>query len=440
MSRDIDRRSRGSVRIVGLAVLTLASFTGCAGESQDQTTVVTADIRLTANDVRCLVLKAVGTTTVTQQTDVEGETSSTLTVSGIPVGSVTFTASAYSVKCASTGSNSATYVSDPITQTVAAGMPLNLVFTMRPASAMGTGAVVFDFPNVHGRTTEFPDLLPNGNFGIVAGVDGNMWFTMVNFGVGYISTDGVIQSNLPYAIPSPTAQDIAADTFGYVWFISSERNALVRMSAADTYAEFIIPTAGAAPKGLTAGPDGNMWFTENATNKIGKLSVLGTFTEYNIPTANAGAQKITAGPDGNLWFTEGLASKVAKITTGGTITEYATPSTTSLPVAIVAGADGNLWITETTKNKVAKVTTSGAFTEYTLPTANSYPNGMTRGPDGNLWAALNIGGVDKITPAGVITEYPFPDKFNPPNSIAAGPDGNLWMVSTTSNTITRMTP
>ena len=37
--------------------------------------------------------------------------------------------------------------------------------------------------------------------------------------------------------------------------------------------EFFVPTGGARPYGITAGPDGNIWFAENGAtaNKIGYI-------------------------------------------------------------------------------------------------------------------------------------------------------------------------
>src|SRR5216684_573941 len=52
----------------------------------------------------------------------------------------------------------------------------------------------------------------------------------------------------------------------------------------------------------------------------------GGFTEFPVPTASAAPAGITDGPDGALWFTEpdsdGMPHKIGRITTGGTITEF----------------------------------------------------------------------------------------------------------------------
>src|SRR5438128_620340 len=74
-------------------------------------------------------------------------------------------------------------------------------------------------------------------------------------------------------------------------------------------------TAGAQPRGITAGPDGNLWFTERLGNRIGRITPLGVVTEFSAGiTPSANLQGITAGPDGNLWFTEYGGNRIGRIT------------------------------------------------------------------------------------------------------------------------------
>jgi streptogramin lyase len=430
-------------RLVGAmaSVISLVSAACGAPDTDASLGVARAEVRLTSSDVRCLVVKGVGSTTVTQQTDVEGQATSTVTVTGLPVGSVTFTASAYSVKCASTGSNSATYVSDPVTQTVVAGVPLSLVFTMRPAATTGSGQVAFEFPQVKARTAEFPIWSGANGYDITTGPDGNLWFAELQHGVGVMTPDGTMIADYPYASADPSA--IVAGADGNLWMADPALGALVRVTTSGTMSFFYLQGNGVAEPtdySLALGPDGLIWFTELGTNKVGKITPLGVITEYAIPTANSGPYGITAGPDGNVWFTETYTNKIGRVTPTGTMTEYTIPTSTSVPYAITAGPDGNLWFTERNKNKVGKISTSGTITEYALPTPNSQPGPITRGPDGNLWFTVGIGGIDKITTAGAVTEFGAPDRNGQPWGIALGPDGNLWVAAFSSNKIVRLTP
>src|SRR5438094_757041 len=110
--------------------------------------------------------------------------------------------------------------------------------------------------------------------------------------------------------------------------------------------EFIVPTSGSQPRGITVGPDENLWFVEQGADKIAKMTTAGSFTEYPVPTAGSKPVGIVAGPNGNLWFTEAKGNKIGKLTTAGKFTEYPIPTPNGEPVGIVAGPDGNLWFTE----------------------------------------------------------------------------------------------
>jgi virginiamycin B lyase len=125
---------------------------------------------------------------------------------------------------------------------------------------------------------------------------------------------------------------------------------------AQTFSEFVIPTANSFPVGITAGPDGAVWFVESGGNSIGRITTAGVVTEFRIPTANSTPIGITAGPDGALWFTENGANKIGRITTAGIITEFPVPTANSDLVGITAGPDGALWFTEFLGNKIGRIT------------------------------------------------------------------------------------
>lgn len=170
--------------------------------------------------------------------------------------------------------------------------------------------------------------------------------------------------------------------------------------------EFNVPTRGANPNFIVAGPDGNLWFTEDHANKIGRSTPQGTITEFTVPTTNAGLTAIAAGPDGNLWFTESSANRIGKITPQGSITEFGVPTTSSQPAYLTAGPDGNVWFTEEAGNKIGTITPQGTITEHTIPSPNSRPQGITAGKDGNVWfAEYNTTTIARITPQGTIKEF-----------------------------------
>lgn len=198
-------------------------------------------------------------------------------------------------------------------------------------------------------------------------------------------------------------------------------------------------TAGAAIRGMVAGPDGNLWMTDNVNGKVDRVTPAGSVTVFDAPSATSAPTGIAAGPDGALWFVTG-DKVVVRMTTAGAITgSYA--MTGSSPESIVAGPDGALWFTESgTGAKIGRLTTSGALTEYPLPDGGATPWDIAVGTDGKLWFTehTNVAKVGKIDPVThAITEYPVASAMG--NEIAAGPDGKMWMtVGGTSGKVARI--
>src|SRR5262249_41282901 len=117
--------------------------------------------------------------------------------------------------------------------------------------------------------------------GIVAGPDGNVWFTESGYGqIGVIDVAGGSYAITEYAIPTvfPFPQVIIAGPDGNIWL--TETGGLGgygnHLSSIDlvggTYAitELVIPTADSQPVGLTVGPSGtDVWFAEVHGNQVG---------------------------------------------------------------------------------------------------------------------------------------------------------------------------
>ena len=240
---------------------------------------------------------------------------------------------------------------------------------------------------------------------------------------------------------------ITAGPDGNLWFTENSGNRIGRITPAGVITEFSTGiTAGAYSTGITAGPDGNLWFTENGGDRIGRITPAGVITEFStgITAGVAGPYDITAGPDGNLWFTENSGDRIGRITPAGVITEFSTGmSAGAAPFRITAGPDGNLWFTETFGHRIGRITPAGVITEFsTGMTAGAVPFGITAGPDGNLWfTELSGNRIGRITPAGVITEFSTGMTAGAvPFGITAGPDGNLWFTELSGNRIGRITP
>ncbi len=232
-----------------------------------------------------------------------------------------------------------------------------------------------------------------------------------------------------FPIPTPASRPytIVAGPDGNLWFTESMGNKIGRITPTGVVTEFPVPTAGSGPYGIATGPDGNVWFTERFGDKIGKLVVAtGQIIEYPIPTPFAQAWEIAIGPDGNMWFTEEDVAQIGRITMNGAVSEFSAIGC-CFPTGIAPGPDGNLWYTLEIGDQIGSSTVFGQTTQYQIQTVQVLPWDIAPGPDGNLWFTELAGrALGKITTAGVITEHPVPGPFSGIAGVAAGPDGNLW--------------
>jgi streptogramin lyase len=149
-------------------------------------------------------------------------------------------------------------------------------------------------PSDPGVINEYP--VPGDGGGIVAGPDGNIWFTEN------------VNSVWEVAVFSPSSHTVIA------------RHTV---------------TGGVNLTSITVGPDQNLWFTDGS-GKIGMITTAGKITEYPVP--NAYPVVITSAPDGNLWFTASGSTGVIGVVT---LTAASIPTqlavTTQPPAAVTAG-------------------------------------------------------------------------------------------------------
>ena len=262
--------------------------------------------------------------------------------------------------------------------------------------------------------------------GIVAGPDGNLWFTKNNAGkIGRITLSGVVTE---FAIPTGSSgpDSITRGSDGNLWFTEGNSAKIGRITPSGAVTEFGLSDSNATPYSIVSGPDGNLWFTEFAIGKIGRITPSGAVTDFQTPSDPA---SIAAGGDGNLWFTERPGNHVDRITPSGAITQFPTLTMGRL-VAITAASDGSLWFLSDTDDKIGRITTAGSVTEFSLPSA-ARGQALTAGPDGNVWSTGDHE-IARITPTGAVTEYAIPGSGGQVFGIVTGADGNLWFAESDS--------
>ena len=149
---------------------------------------------------------------------------------------------------------------------------------------------------------------------VVAGPDGNLWFSDRNGAVGRVTPAGVVSRFTSGLNPGSAVRSIAMGPDGNMWF--SDPGTTRAIGVIDPFtqviSEFSLP-AGSMPLGIAAGPDGKVWFTDKGTTKaIGVIDpVTHAISEFSAglnagsslqqglgraPTATSGSP--TAAPSG----------------------------------------------------------------------------------------------------------------------------------------------
>jgi virginiamycin B lyase len=244
-----------------------------------------------------------------------------------------------------------------------------------------------------------------------------------------------------YPVPTASAwpYGIVAGPDGELWFTEKSANKIGMINpTTHAISEFALPSGFAAPAGITEGPDGNLWCTNSASSAIGQINpTTHAITRYAYSaTLGSLAFSITAGSNGNLWFGphNGPIGYVVEINpTTDAFTSFASPAVSLDPMSMTSGPDGNVWFTSDPNVVSAINPATGAISDFTIPTANADPSGITAGPDGNLWFVESGGGkIASINPTtDAITEYSGTGGYG----ITTGPDGNLWFTDPGKNAI-----
>ena len=298
-----------------------------------------------------------------------------------------------------------------------------------------------------GQITEFS--APGTNPAqVVAGPDGNLWFSDRNGAVGQITTGGTVTRFTSGLNPGSAVRSIAMGTDGNMWFSDPGTTRAVGMINPTTHAisEFSLP-ASSMPLGIAAGPDGNVWFTDNGTTRaIGVINpTTHAISEFSAGLSQSATlqQGLVAGPDGNLWFTEGTPGAIGMINpTTHAISEFRSGLNpgSSPGASIVVGPDAALWFMDGgTTQAIGRIDpTTHAINEFSSGLNPGAGLGRVAvGPDGNLWFG------DKGTTRAIYVMNPtthaitaFTSGLNPgsaPGGIWSGSDGNVWFTDQATN-------
>lgn len=267
---------------------------------------------------------------------------------------------------------------------------------------------------------------------IIAGADGNMWFTDPSGNIGKVSP---LRAVTNYPVPTlgskPTA--ITRGNGTMLWFTESTQG-IASIDTSGHVVEYPDPTGARwFHNWITLGPDGNLWVTVDdqitTAPAVEKISQTGQYlATYFLTSDRASGAYITPGPDNNLWISE-QTGQLVRMDTMGNMTKIGHIVTTERQV--VTGPDGNLWVAGFLNgiDVIAKATTAGIITKFKVPACAPNHCGMTGiavGPDNNLWWTDSVSRVIGYTTTVGASTILFPPFSGAPQYITAGPDGNVW--------------
>ena len=107
--------------------------------------------------------------------------------------------------------------------------------------------------------------------------------------------------------PQAGLHDVACDAGSFVWATGQRNGSLILLDARDGGFNSVDLGPGAAPHGVTVGPDGAAWVTEGGQNAIGRYMPTGgrSRVELHMVTGkpNANLNTPVFDKEGTLWFT-----------------------------------------------------------------------------------------------------------------------------------------
>jgi virginiamycin B lyase len=281
---------------------------------------------------------------------------------------------------------------------------------------------------------------------LAAAPDGSIWFTYDEDQLGRLDAQGNV-STLPLRlnghmfVNKPVfGMTVGAD--GNVWLAQGPTITRARPNGAMT--EFSLPAGVVATGDLLPGPGGALFFiarvsgiasTSSASLQLGQITPNGAISRAPL-SALADPYGMTSGPDGAFWFAS--SNKIGRITSTGMVTTFPVAIGASHPVSLAAGPDNSLWFAEDV-DSIGQLSGRGAFIHYQLP-AGAYPANIVKGPDNALWfAELGVNKIGRITPTYDYKEFAIPTAQAELTDIVAGPDGAIWFIESAARKIGRMT-
>jgi streptogramin lyase len=150
---------------------------------------------------------------------------------------------------------------------------------------------------------------------IAKGPDNNMW--VAGFSSSKIvriivsGTTRTVDPPAGFDVPDGvTPMDVIAGNDGNIWY-TAQGTTVGRMTPAGVATNFT--SKGVDPFGITVGPDGAIWYAEFQGDSVGRVDAAGTTSNVTGMTTTAGPRYVTGGPGDTLWFTEETGNRVGRV-------------------------------------------------------------------------------------------------------------------------------
>lgn len=256
---------------------------------------------------------------------------------------------------------------------------------------------------------------------LTLGPDQNLWFLDTEDQVGRATPGGDLMA---WAPPGVRLAGLTVGGDANIWITGRSPGGggrVFRLTiATGRIRAFTVP--GVSGTGdLVTGSDGNVWFAAGR-DRIGRITPSGTVRTFGAASVTE-VGELVAGPDGNVWFAS--RGRLNHIRPTGRIRSFTHPRL-NRAVALTAGGDGSVWFLTTANPRAGRVTHTGQisfFTEAGLSFDDSPV--MTPGPDDELWFTTQGERLGRVTSPGGVTTVGLGIEVT--GGLGLGPDGNLWI-------------
>lgn len=194
-----------------------------------------------------------------------------------------------------------------------------------------------------------------------------------------IATDGSVMSVFPLGQGVSNVLSIVAGADGNLWFTEGGGVPVIgRITPGGQIREFPLPAEVFGATAMTVGPDGNPWFVETTStsfgvpaDRIATIAPDGQIREVGSILTGAAVTNLTTGPDGNIWFIADFrelrsSSQIGRLTPSGTVSFYDTLPPRQQASDLTTGPDGNIWFTQNIA-RVGQVVLADIITANGLP-------------------------------------------------------------------------